>query len=110
IPLTTLFRAHAEATRLHLRSGFTCSELYAGVGDEVECGDALGDARRVVVARRHDDDAVPEADVLRPLAGGGEEDFRSRGMRVLLEEVVLDLEDVVEAELVGRLDLVQSIL
>ena len=56
------------------------------------------------------DDAVAEADVLGALAGGGEEDLRRRGVGVLLEEVVLDLPDVVEAELVGELDLLERVL
>ena len=41
---------------------------------------------------------------------GGEEHFRRRGVGVLLEEVVLDLPDVVDAETVGQLDLRQRIL
>ena len=45
------------------------AELDAAVGHEVERGDALGDAGRVVVAGQRGDDAVAEADVLGALAG-----------------------------------------
>ena len=40
----------------------------------------------------------PEADVLRPLAGGGQEDLRRRGVGVLLQEVVLGDPDAVDAD------------
>src|SRR5262245_25802005 len=64
----------------------------------------------MAVARRHQDDAVPEADPLRALRAGGEEDLGRRGVRVLLEEVVLDLPRVVEAEPVGELHLRERVL
>ena len=86
------------------------AEVRAAVRDEVERGDALGDARGMVVAGRHQDDAVAQADALGPLGGGGEEDLGRRGMRVLLEEMVLDFPGVVDAEPIGQLDLGQRIL
>ena len=64
----------------------------------------------MVVARRHQRDAVAQADVLGALAGRGEEDLGRAGVRVLLQEVVFHLEDVVEPELVGQLDLVEGVL
>ena len=56
------------------------------------------------------DDAVAEADVLRALAGRAEEHLGRGAVRVLLEEVVLDLPRVVVAEAVGELDLVEAVL
>ena len=56
------------------------------------------------------DDAVAQADLLGPLAGGGQENLRRGGMGVLLEEVVLDLPGVVVAEPVSQFDLVQGVL
>jgi len=56
------------------------------------------------------DDAVPEADALRALRAGREEDLRRRGVRVLLQEVVLHLPGMVEAQPVGQLDLRERIL
>ena len=56
------------------------------------------------------DDAVAEADVLRPLARRGEEHLGRRRVAVLLEEVVLDLPRVVVAEPVGQLDLVERVV
>ena len=70
--------------------------------------DPLGDPRRMV--GRQLDDAVTEADVLRALARRGEEHLGRRRVRVLLEEVVLDLPRVVVAEPVGELDLVERVL
>ena len=46
----------------------------------------------------------------RPLAGGSQEDLGRRRVGVLLEEVVLHLPDVVEAQPVGQLDLVEGVL
>src|SRR5207302_8385013 len=56
------------------------------------------------------DDAVAETDAARALAGRPEEDFRRGGVRVLLQEVVLDLPRVVVAQPVGQLDLGQRVL
>jgi hypothetical protein len=53
---------------------------------------------------------VPETDLPGALGGGGEEDLGGRGMRILLEEVVLDLPRVVDAEAVGQLDLRERVL
>ena len=47
---------------------------------------------------------------VRALAGGGEEHLGRRRVAVLLEEVVLDLPHVVDAEPVGELDLVERVL
>src|ERR1700759_1673170 len=56
------------------------------------------------------DHTVTEANALGALAGGAEEDFGRGGVRVLLEEVMLDLPGVVVAELVGELDLGKRVL
>ena len=77
---------------------------------EVEHRDALGDARRVVERRRRLHDAVPEPDVLRALRRGREEHLGRARVRVLLEEVVLDLPRVVDADAVGVLDLLERVL
>ncbi len=58
---------------------------------------------------RHLDDPVAEPDAAGALAGRGEEDLGSAGVRVLLQEVVLDLPDVVDPEPVGELDLVERV-
>src|SRR5690606_18005060 len=76
----------------------------------VEGGDALGDPRRMVEVERQLDDAVAEADARGALAGGREEDLGRGGVRVLLQEVVLDLPDVVEAKPVRELDLFERVL
>src|SRR5262249_57540347 len=44
------------------------------------------------------------------LAAGGEEDLGSRGVRVLLQEVMLDLPGEIDAEPVRELDLVEGLL
>ena len=59
--------------------------------------------------RRELHDPVAEPDALGALARRGEEHLGGRGVRVLLEEVVLDLPDVVEAEPVGELDLLERV-
>jgi hypothetical protein len=63
----------------------------------------------MLVADRQRQDPEAEADVLRALRGGAEEDPRGAGVRVLLEEVVLDLPDGVEADAVGELDLLERL-
>ena len=84
------------------------AQLDTTVTEEVEGADAFRDARGMV--GRQLDDAVGESDLLRPLAGGGEEDFRGGGMGILLQEMVLDLPGVVVSELVRELDLGERVL
>ena len=108
VPL--LLAVHEEAAQLGLRARLPGAKLEPAVGDQVERRGALHDARGVVHARRDLDDAVPEADALGARRGGGQEDLRRRGVRVLLEEVVLDLPDVVEADPVGQLHLGERVL
>ena len=62
-----------EAFQLGARGRLARAEIHASLGDEVQGGDALGDSRGVVVARRHEHDAVPEPDLLGALGGRGEE-------------------------------------
>jgi len=53
---------------------------------------------------------MTETDTLGALRAGGEKHLGGRGVRILLEEVVLDLPDVVDAEAIGELDLVERLL
>ena len=100
----------AEPAELGLRGRLTGAEVDPAVRHEVEGGDPLGHAGRVVEALRELHDAVAEPDAARALAGRGEEHLGGRGVAVLLEEVVLDLPHVVEADAVGQLHLVERVL
>src|SRR6267154_5638259 len=62
-PLLDRIEADIEAAEFHQRRALAGAEFDATVGDEIERGDALGDPRRVIVFRRHQADAVAEADV-----------------------------------------------
>ena len=53
---------------------------------------------------------MAETDALGALAGGAQENLGRGGVRVLLEEVMLDLPGVVVAQPIGELDLRQRIL
>ena len=70
----------------------------------------LGDPSGVIDAGWELHDAVAEPYPLRSLARCGEEHLGRRGVRVLLEEVVLHLPDAVEARALGHLNLLQRIL
>ena len=100
--------AAIEGMELGDRGALAQAELDAAVRHQVERRHPLGDARRVVGGEL--DDAVAEADLLGALARRGEEDLGRRRMRVLLEEVVLDLPGVVVPEPVGELDLIERVL
>ena len=102
--------ADIEAAELHQRRAFAGAEFDAAVGDEIERRDALGDPRRVIVFRRHQADAVAETDVLGALRAGREKYFRRRGVRIFLEEMVLDFPGVIDAEPVGEFDLIERLL
>ena len=100
----------AEASELGLRRRLASAEIDPSVGQQVERGDALGDPGGMVELMRQLDDAVAQADAIGALAGRRQEHLGSRGVAVLLEEVVLDLPHVVDAEAVGQLDLIQRVL
>jgi hypothetical protein len=100
--------ATVEGVELGDAAALADAELDSAVAEEVERADPLGDARRRVGRELHD--AMAEADVLRPLAGGGEEHLGRGRMAVLLEEVVLDLPRVVVAEGVRECDLIERIV
>ena len=102
--------AHAHAERMQFRraGGLAHAEIDAPAREQVERRDLLGHALRLVGGEL--DHAMAQPDVLRALAGGAKEHLRRGGMRVLLEEVVLDHPGVVVAKLVGELELVERLL
>ena len=109
-PLLALVqRIHAEAAELCFARRLATAELDPPARYQVEHADPLGGARRMVELRRSEDDAVAEAHVLGALAACREEDLGRGGVAVLLQEVVLDLPDVLDAERVGQLDLVERV-
>ena len=84
------------------------AHLDAAIGDQIECRDTFGDALRWIGGELHD--AVAKPDVLGPLRRRTEEHFGCRRVRVLFQEMMLDLPGVVVAKPVGQLHLVERIL
>src|SRR6185295_15605390 len=84
--------------------------IYAAVANQIERGDALGDARRMVDVGRHLDDAVPDANVLGPLAAGCQKDLGRGGVCVFFEEMMLRGPDVIEPAAVGEFDFIERVL
>ena len=108
--LALLQRIDTEARELGLTRRFAAAELDTPAADEVEHADPFGGARRMVELRRGQDDAVTEAHVLGALTACRQEHLGRRRVAVLLEEVVLDLPHVLDAERVGELDLIEGVL
>ena len=98
-----------EAVQFQAGGTLADAEVDPTVRDQVERGDPLGGAGGMVVVRDHLADAVAEPDPLRAGRGSGEEDLGRRGVRVLVEEVVLDLPRVVEPEPVGEFHLIERV-
>src|SRR5260370_19507930 len=109
-PLLERIEAEIEAAEFHQRGALAGAEFDAPVGDEIEGGDALGDPRRMVVFRRHQADAMTEANVFGALRARREEYLRRRGVRIFLEKMVLDFPSVIDAEFVGEFDLIERLL
>ena len=105
-----LQRVDLEAAQLRFRRRLARAEVGAAVRHEVEHRDALGDARGMVERRRRLHDAVTEPDALRALRHRAEEHLGRARVAVLLEEVVLHLPHVVDAELVRELALLERVL
>src|SRR5439155_3677830 len=101
---------HVTAERRQFGDGgaLTHAELDAAIAQEIEHRDALGDARGMIGGEL--EDAVAEPDVFGALAGGGEEGFRRRRMRIFLEEMMLHHPGIVIAEAIGGLELRQRVL
>ncbi len=98
-----------EAAQLGLRRGLPAAEVDPAVRDQVQHRDALRDPGRMVEQRRGLDDAVPEPHPFGALRHRREEDLGRARVRVLLEEVVLDLPAVLDAEPVGELALLEGV-
>jgi hypothetical protein len=105
-----VFGIDAKAAHLDRRRRLAGSPFDAAVRHQIERRDAFGDARRMIVIRGHQCDAVAEADAFGALRAGGEEHLRRRGVRVFLKEMMLDLPDVVDPEPIGELDLDERLL
>ena len=101
---------NAEAAQLQPRGSLADPEIQPAAGDDVQRGQTLGRAGRVVVVGDHLPDAVTDADGLGEGCAGGQEHLGCGGMRILLEEVVLHLPSVVVAQPVGQHDLLQGVM
>ncbi len=64
----------------------------------------------MIIGRRQQDHPVAQANPRGALARGGKKDFGRGGMRILLEEVMLDFPHVIDADFVGEFDLVERVL
>ena len=100
----------AEAVHLGGRRALARAPLDAAARDEVERGDALRHPRRMVVAGGISTMPWPRRMRLVRCEQAARNTSGRRGVRVLLEEVVLDLPGVVDAEPVGQLHLVERLL
>ena len=103
-----LVEGDAERLQFGAAGALADAEFDAAAADQIERGDALGNARRW--ARRQLHDAVRQADLLGALACRAEKHLGRRRVRIFLEEMVLDLPGEVVAEPVGQFDLVERVL
>ncbi len=108
--LARLVRVDAEAFDLGARRRAAGAELDATVADEVEHRDALGGADRMVVRLGQQPHAVADAQVLGDRGDVPVQHLGVRAVRVLVEEVVLDGPERVEAHAVAELHLLDRVL
>ena len=90
--------------------GAAGAELEATVGNQIECSRALRDAGRMVHLRKRDGDALPDVDSFGAGRRSGQKNLGRRRVRVLLEKMMLDFPNLVEAELVGEFDLLEGLM
>ena len=102
--------AHADAERMQFRRPrrLAHAEIDAAAGQQIERRHLLRHALRLVGGEL--DHAMAEPDALGALARRAEEHLGGGGVRVLLEEVMLDHPGIVVAEFVGELELVERLL
>src|SRR6266851_10117458 len=84
--------------------------MQAAARQYVERGGALRDLDGMVELRHADHDAVADPDALGQHRAGGQEQLGRGAVRVFLEEVVLDGPDMIEAQLVGQLHLLEAVV
>jgi hypothetical protein len=84
--------------------------MQAAARQDIERGGALGDLDGMVELRHADHDAVADLDALGQHGAGGQEQLGRGAVRVFLEEVMLDRPDMVEAQLVGQLHLLEAVV
>ncbi len=104
-----VFRVDAESPELGFGDRASDAEVVPTLAHDVEDRGHLGRAGRVVERWRQEAHAVSDPDGLRVLGHGREEHLRRRRDRVPLQEVVLDLPDMMEAELIGEADLLERL-
>ena len=106
------FRGHLDAETAELQFGgrFPGAEIDTTIRHEVQCRDHFRGAGGMVVLRDHLADAVTQANALRALRRGREKHLWRGRVGVFLEEVVLDLPRVVDAQPVRDLYLLQRVL
>ena len=110
-PHRALFRAR-DVERVQFGKGrrLAGAELGAPVAQQVEHPDPLRHPRRMVIVGRQQRDSRPQAHPLGALAGRGQKTLARRGVRVFLQEMMLDLPQVVDPDPVGEFDLLQRLL
>src|SRR5580704_981625 len=110
LPHLALVRARdVEAAQLQRGRRLAGAKLDATAAHQIKRRDPLRNARRMIVPRRQQRDSVAESNLLRPLAGSRQKNLRRGRMSILFEKVMLDFPHVVDAELVGELDLVECV-
>jgi hypothetical protein len=103
-----LLAVDAERGLLHRRRP-AGAPLDPAAGQHVGRGHLLGDPDGRAEAVRHQGHAEPEPDLLGDLGQGADQDLGGRAVRAPLPEVVLDVPGRVEAEPVGKADLLQRL-
>ena len=101
---------HGDAERRQLgdRGAFAHAEFAAAV--DSRSSTAMRSATRGGMVGGELEDAVAEPDVFGALAGGGEERFRRRRVRIFLQEMMLHHPGMVVAAAVGQFELRQRVL
>ena len=106
----SLHRVDAEAVHLHRRRAPSGAELEAAFAEVVEHGHPFRDARRMVDRRCDVEDGRAHVDALGGGQNVGHEGLGVGQVRVLVEEVMLGRPRVLEARLVGGLDVGDLVL
>src|SRR5579885_2241561 len=110
-PLRTLFLLrNRKASQFDLGRALARPEVASPVADQIEGRDPFGDPRGLIDVGRHLHDSMADAHVFGAGGAGGQEDLRSRRVRILLEEVMLRRPHVVIAVSIGEFDLLERVL
>jgi hypothetical protein len=100
----------AEAAELGPGRRAAGADMQAPAREDIQRRGLLGDLDRMVELGNANHDAMPDLDILGQHRTRGEKQLGRRAVRIFLEEMVFDRPDMLEAQRIGELHLLEAVV